>query len=76
MTPAAARLLAFLRAHLAEQGYPPTLREIASHFGWHSTQYARELLRTLEGAGHIVYRPDDRRRGARALNLLTREASA
>ena len=76
MTPATSAVLAFLRAHLAEQGYPPTLREIASHFGWHSTQYARELLCTLEGAGQIVYCPDDRRRGARAIKLLTREASA
>ena len=74
MSSNAAALLAFLRAHLAEQGYPPTLREIAAHFGWHSTQYARELLRTLEGAGHIVYRHDGRRRGARAIKLLTREA--
>ncbi len=46
-------LFDFLRDFLKEKGFPPTLREIASHFGLKSPRGPQKTLRILEKKGFI-----------------------
>jgi repressor LexA len=47
------RVLAFLQAHAAEKGFPPTRKEIAAFFGWKSANAAEDHLRALARKGAI-----------------------
>jgi repressor LexA len=59
------QILEYIRAHLAEKGYPPTVRAIAAHFGIRSPNGARCHLLALERKGLLR-----RQRGkARAIRL-------
>ena len=58
MSPVRAAVLAFVAAQCAG-GASPTLREIAAHFGWQSTNAARNHLWALYDAG-LLTRADER----------------
>lgn len=47
-------ILEFLRQFTEENGYPPSHREICSHFGMASTRAASDHLEALERKGHIT----------------------
>lgn len=55
-------VLDYVRAFAAREGYPPTIREIAKHFGWKSTQAVTDHLLRLEQRG-LLSRPPRRSRG-------------
>ncbi|MCY4182150.1 MAG: transcriptional repressor LexA [Gammaproteobacteria bacterium] len=50
-------VLAFIRGHLRETGYPPTRSEIAGHMGFRSVNSAEEHLRALARKGAIEMSP-------------------
>jgi len=47
------RVLSFIIKRQKNQGSPPTIREIAEHFGYKSTNNARQHLRLIERKGYI-----------------------
>ncbi|MEK7861772.1 MAG: FaeA/PapI family transcriptional regulator, partial [Chloroflexota bacterium] len=49
----AERILAFIRERIAEQGYPPTVREIAEAVGLASTSAVHHHLLKLEREGKL-----------------------
>jgi repressor LexA len=59
-------LLYFLRNFLLEKGFPPTLREIASHFGLKGPKGPQKTLHILERKGYIRKTPG----GSRAVEIL------
>ena len=66
LTARQAEVLAFLRAFIAERGFPPTYREMGLHFGWASSNAAGDFLRVLERKGHIIVD----RFGSRAIRIV------
>jgi len=60
------KLLDFLDQHLRKKGFPPTLREIASHFGLRGPKAPQKTLQILEKKGHIRRVPG----GSRAIEIL------
>ena len=60
------RVLDFLGQHLREKGFPPTLREIASHFGLRGPKAPQKTLQILEKKGYIQRVPG----GSRAIEIL------
>jgi len=60
------RVLNFLKNYLREKGYPPTLREIASHFGLKGPKGPQKTIAILERKGHIRKVPG----GSRAIEIL------
>jgi repressor LexA len=46
-------ILDFISRSIAKRGYPPTLREIGSHFGIKSTNGVNDHLRALEKKGYL-----------------------
>jgi repressor LexA len=46
-------ILDFISRNIAKRGYPPTLREIGSHFGIRSTNGVNDHLRALEKKGYL-----------------------
>ncbi len=56
----------FLRNFLEEKGFPPTLREIASHFGLRGPKAPQKTLKILEKKGYIRRIPG----GSRAIEML------
>ena len=50
-------VLQFLRRHLDERGYPPTVAEIARHFGMRSPNAAGQHLRLLAKKGLVEITP-------------------
>jgi repressor LexA len=46
-------ILDFISRSIAKRGYPPTLREIGSHFGIRSTNGVNDHLRALEKKGYL-----------------------
>jgi repressor LexA len=46
-------ILDFISKAIAKHGYPPTLREIGSHFGIKSTNGVNDHLRALEKKGYL-----------------------
>jgi len=59
-------LLNFLRNFLLEKGFPPTLREIASHFGLKGPKSPQKTLKVLEKKGYLRRVPG----GSRAIEIL------
>ena len=47
------RVLQCIEQSIAQKGYPPTLREIAAHFGWTSTNAVACHLRRIAGKGYL-----------------------
>jgi repressor LexA len=60
-------VLSFLKNFLQEEGFPPTLREIASHFGLKGPKAPQKTLRILEKKRYIRRVPG----GSRAIEILT-----
>jgi repressor LexA len=56
----------FLKEYLAGKGFPPTLREIASHFGLRGPKAPQKTLNILERKGYIRKVPG----GSRAIEIL------
>lgn len=56
-SPRARDVLRFVAQSIEELGYPPTVREIADHFGWSSTHAATCHLVSLEKRKLIVRTP-------------------
>ena len=67
LTPTQERVFSFLKDHLGERGFPPTLREIASHFGLKGPKAPQKTLNILERKGYIRKFPG----GSRAIEILT-----
>ncbi|MCJ7746794.1 MAG: transcriptional repressor LexA, partial [Desulfobacterales bacterium] len=59
-------VLSFLKNFLQEKGFPPTLREIASHFGLRGPKAPQKTLQILERKGYIRRVPG----GSRAIEML------
>jgi len=57
----------FLKDYLREKGFPPTLREIASHFGLKGPKAPQKTLNILERKGYIRKVPG----GSRAIEILS-----
>jgi len=56
----------FLKEYLGEKGFPPTLREIASHFGLRGPKSPQKTLHILERKGYIHKVPG----GSRAIEII------
>lgn len=66
LTPTQEKVLKFLKSYLQEKGFPPTLREIASHFGLRGPKAPQKTLAILERKGYIRKVPG----GSRAIEVL------
>lgn len=72
LTERQSEVLEFIRAYAEENGYSPTVREIAEHFGLRSTNAVADHLRALERKGAL-----ERDSGAaRGIRLPGERASA
>jgi repressor LexA len=60
------KVLNYLKNHLQEKGYPPTLREIGSYFGLRGPKAPQKTLQILEKKGYIRRVPG----GSRAIEIL------
>lgn len=60
------KVLNFLKDYIRKQGFPPTLREIASHFGLKGPKAPQKTLSILERKGYIRKLPG----GSRAIEVL------
>ena len=60
------RVFNFLKDYLGERGFPPTLREIASHFGLKGPKAPQKTLTILERKGYIRKTPG----GSRMIEIL------
>ncbi len=67
LSPTQERVLAFLKKYLGEKGFPPTLREIASHFGLKGPRAPQKTLTILERKGYVRKIPG----GSRAVEILS-----
>lgn len=65
LTPRQAEILQFIQRTVRQDGYPPSQRDIALHFGF-AQNAARDHLLALEKKGQIEISPN----GARAIRLL------
>jgi repressor LexA len=66
LTATQGKVLNFLKNFVGERGYPPTLREIASHFGLKGPKAPQKTLHILERKGYIRRTPG----GSRTIELL------
>ena len=64
-------ILDFLREHIAAEGRPPTLAEIAQAFGFRQARSAQDHLQALAAKGVIELVP-----GARGIRLLDEHGEA
>ena len=60
------KVLDFLVHHLRKKGFPPTLREIASHFGLKGPKAPQKTIAILERKGYLKRIPG----GSRAIEIL------
>ncbi len=67
LTPNQNRVLNFLKDFVQEKGFPPTLREIASHFELKGPRGPQKTLNILEKKGFIRKVPG----GSRAIEILS-----
>jgi repressor LexA len=61
-------VLTFISDSIRKRGYPPTLREIGSHFGIRSTNGVNDHLRALEKKG-FLHREDLKSRALRPVGM-------
>lgn len=54
LTPRQAEILAFLETYQAAEGWPPTRKEIAEHFGFRSLNSAEDHIKALEKKGYLT----------------------
>ncbi|MBK6650129.1 MAG: hypothetical protein IPG42_10690 [Betaproteobacteria bacterium] len=47
------KVLAFVEQASAQSSLPPTIREVAQHFGWSSTSTAQQHLAALQKKGDL-----------------------
>jgi repressor LexA len=66
LTTTQGNVLDYLKNFLREKGFPPTLREIASHFGLKGPKGPQKTLHILERKGYIRKTPG----GSRAIEIL------
>jgi repressor LexA len=71
LTPRQAEILKFIQQTVRQEGYPPSQRDIAEHFGF-AQNAARDHLLALVKKGEIEISPN----GARAIRLLKEVAVA
>lgn len=71
LPPRQQQILGLIERAVAEQGYPPSVREIGEHMGLRSPASVHRHLKGLEDAGHI--RRDSTK--PRAIVVLTRRAA-
>jgi repressor LexA len=57
LTSRQAQVLKFIREHLSEHGYPPTVREVAAYFGFRSPRAAHDHMKALEKKGYLRSQP-------------------
>lgn len=69
LTEKQAKIMDYIREHVLEQGYPPTMREMGQHFGF-TWAAAKGHLRALERKGYIRITPNTSR-GIEVLDLHT-----
>jgi repressor LexA len=62
----------FLKDFLGNHGYPPTLREVASHFGLKGPRGPQKTLQILERKGYVHKTPG----GSRAIEILRPKMSS
>jgi len=67
LTPTQEKVFDFLRDFQRRKGFPPTLREIASHFGLQGPKAPQKTLNILERKGYIRKIPG----GSRAVEILS-----
>jgi len=67
LTPTQSKVYSFLKDYVGEKGFPPTLREIASHFGLKGPKAPQKTLTILEKKGYIRKIPG----GSRAIEILS-----
>jgi repressor LexA len=60
------KVFIFLKNYLREKGFPPTLREIASHFGLKGPKAPQKTIAILERKGYLRRIPG----GSRAIEIL------
>jgi len=60
------KVLNFLKNYLRKKGFPPTLREIASHFGLKGPKAPQKTIAILERKGYLRRIPG----GSRAIEIL------
>ena len=53
LTSQQSKVLAFVKKHLKDKGYPPTRKEIMQAFDWKSNNAAQEHLSLIEKKGYI-----------------------
>ena len=70
LTPTQEKVFDFLKDFLRRKGFPPTLREIASHFGLQGPKAPQKTLNILERKGYIRKIPG----GSRAIEILSTPA--
>ncbi len=61
LTKIQAKVLNFVEQASSEDARPPTMREVADHFGWSSTSTAQQHLAALERKGHLSRTPNSPR---------------
>ena len=66
LTPTQERVFNFFKNFLRNHGYPPTLREVASHFGLKGPRGPQKTLQILERKGYVHKTPG----GSRAIEIL------
>lgn len=66
LTPKQKELLDFLKDFIRRRGFPPTLREMASHFGLKGPRGPQKVLNILERKGYIRKIPGE----SRAIEIL------
>jgi repressor LexA len=66
LTPTQEKVFNFLNDYLREKGFPPTLREIASHFGLRGPKAPQKTLSILERKKYIRKVPG----GSRAIEII------
>ncbi len=67
LTPTQERVVEFISSFRTENSIPPTVREIADHFGYKSTNAVRQHLRLIEQKGRLRLWPNK----ARGIEVLS-----
>jgi len=72
ITPKQQKILAFIQSKISKENRPPTIREIASWFGFKSTGTVRDYLKILSKKGHLKITPKKSRAIELARNMTFR----
>ena len=68
------QLLNFIEQHTAENGYPPSIREMAEHMGIRSTNGVNDHLKALERKGYLARKAGLKSRAIALTNKRARPA--